>query len=89
MQSPNVIVKEARLRAEYENFQSKCYKRIQRGNHLKFKAINGILYTWYKKCEASGIYVTGSILKEEAMNIKPLLNQSGLEDFTAFWWLAW
>ena len=35
----------------------------------------------FKKCEAFGIYVSGSLLKEEAMNIKDLLNNSDLNDF--------
>ena len=77
------MVNEARMRAEYKILQGKGYKHIQRGNHQKFKAINDILYSWYKKCKASGIYVTGPILKEKAMNIKSSLNQSVLEDFRA------
>ena len=34
------VANEARLRAEYENFQGKDYKHIQCGNHQKFKVIN-------------------------------------------------
>ena len=41
------------------------------------------MYKWFKKCEASGIYVSGSLLKEEAMNIKDLLNNPDLNDFKA------
>ena len=78
-QAANVVTNEARLKTEYEKFQGKCYKHIKRGNHQIFKTINDIL----KKCEASGICVPGPILKEEAMNIKSLLNQSVLEDFRA------
>ena len=73
-EAAKVVANEAHLRAEYENFQGKGYKHIQRGNHHKFKAVNDILYSWHKKREASGIYVTRPILKEEAMNIKPSLN---------------
>ena len=32
-QAANVVANEARLRAEYENFQGKDYKHIQRGNN--------------------------------------------------------
>ena len=54
-QAANVVASVARLRAENENFQGKGYKHIQHENHQNFKAINNILYCWYKKCEASGI----------------------------------
>ena len=80
-QTANVVANEAR--AEYENFQGKSYKHTLRGNHLNFKSINDMLYSWYKKCETSSIYVIGSILKEKSMNIKSLLNQSVLENFRA------
>ena len=33
-----------------------------------------------KKCEASGIGESGSLLKEEAMNIKDILNNPDLND---------
>ena len=33
-----------------------------------------ILYSWFKKCEASIIYVNGPLLEEEDMNIKQSLN---------------
>ena len=36
--------------------------------------MNEILYNWFNKCEASGIYVSGPMLKEEVMNDKDLLN---------------
>ena len=80
-QAANVVKSEASLRAEYENFQVKGFKHLKRENHQKYKVINKILYKCFKKCEASGIYVSGSLLKEEAMNIKDLLNNSGLNDF--------
>ena len=41
------------------------------------------MYNWFKKCEASGIYVSGQLLKEEAINIKDLLNTPDLNDFKA------
>ena len=37
------VANEARLRAEYENFQGKDYKHIQWGNHQKFKVINNFI----------------------------------------------
>ena len=36
----------------------KGFKHIKRENPQKFKPINDILYFWFNKCEASGIYVT-------------------------------
>ena len=45
--------------------------------------MNTILYKWFKKCEASGIYVRGSLLKEEAMNIRDLLSNPYRNDFKA------
>ena len=56
---------------------------MKRENHQRYKAINEIIYSWYKKCEASGIYVTGPMLKEEAMNIKATLGKPELDDFRA------
>ena len=68
---------------EYENFQGKGFKHINRTSHQKYKPINEILYTWYKKCESSGIYVNGPLLVEEAMNIKESPNRPELASFTA------
>ena len=82
-QAANVLKDEKKLRAKYENFQGKGFKHINRGSHQKFKAINEILYSWFKKCEASGIYVNGPLLKEEAMNIKQSLNRPELDGFKA------
>ena len=48
----------------------KGFKHIKRENRQKFKPINDILYFWFKKCEASGIYVNGTLLKDEAVDIK-------------------
>ena len=56
---------------------------INRDSHQKFKVINKILYSWFKKCKAFGIYVNGSLLKEEAMNIKESLNRPELDGFKA------
>ena len=52
-------------------------------SHEKFKAINDILYSWFKKCDASGFYLNGPPLKEEAMDIKQSLNRPGLDCFKA------
>ena len=82
-QAANVVKNEASLRADYENFQGKGFTHLKIENHQKYKAINTILYKWFKKCEASGIYVSGSLLKEEAMNIKDLLNNPDLNDLKA------
>ena len=82
-QAANVVKNEASLRAEYENFQVKGFKHLKRENHQKYEAINTILYKQFKKCEASGSYVSGSFLKEVAMNIKDLLNDPDLHDFKA------
>ena len=68
-QAANILKEEKKLREEYENFQGKGFKHIKRSSHQKYKPINEILYTWFKKCESSGIYVNGPLLLEEAMNI--------------------
>ena len=41
-QAANVLKDEKKLRAEYENFQGKCFKHRSRGSDQKFKAINDI-----------------------------------------------
>ena len=82
-QAANVLKNERTLREEFANFQGKGFKNINRRSHQKFKAINDILYSWFKKCEASGIYLNGPLLKEEAMNIKQFLNRPELDDFKA------
>ena len=82
-QAANVLKNERTLREEFANFQGKGFKNINRRSHQKFKAINDILYSWFKKCEASGIYFNGLLLKEEAMNIKQSLNRSKLDSFKA------
>ena len=48
--------------------KAKVFKHIKRKNHQKFKTINDILYSWFKRCEASGIYVNGPLLEQEAIN---------------------
>ena len=86
-QAANVEKNEAKLREEYVNFQGKGFKHIKRENHQKFKPINDILYSWFKKCESSGIYVNRPLLKEEAMSIKQSLNLPELDGFKASeWW---
>ena len=82
-QAASVVKNDASLRAKYENFQGKGFRHLKRENHEKYKAINTILYKWFKKWKPSGIYVSGSLLKEEAMNIKDLLNNTDLNDFKA------
>ena len=79
----NVVKNEAKLREEFENFQGKSFKHIKEENHQKFKPINEILYSWFKKCEASGIYVNGPLLKEEAMNINQSLRLPEFDGFKA------
>ena len=74
---------EVKLRKEFENFQGKDLKHIKRENHRKFKPINGILYSWFKKYEGSGIYLSGPSLKEETTNIKQSLSLPELDDFNA------
>ena len=56
---------------------------VKREKHRKYKPINIILYSWYKKCEAVGIYFTGPILKEGAVDIKTSLGNSELKTFKA------
>ena len=82
-QAANAVKNEAKLREEFENFQGKGFKHIQRENHQKFKPVNDILYYWFKICEASGIYVNGPLLKEEAINIKLSLSLPELDGFKA------
>ena len=65
-QAASVVKNKASLGAEYENFQGKGFKHLKRENHQNYKAITTILYKWFKKCETSGIYVSVSLLKEEA-----------------------
>ena len=64
-QAANAVKNEASLKAEYENFQWKGFKHLKRENHQKFKTINTVLYKWFKKCEAYGIYVSDSCLKKK------------------------
>lgn len=82
-QASSLLRDERMLRKEYENFQGKGFKHVNRSSHQKFKPINEVLYSWFKKCEASGIYVNGPLLIEEAMNIKKSLNRPELESFKA------
>ena len=66
-----------------KTFEEKASNTLKCKNHQKYKDINTILYKWFKKCEASGIYISGPLLKEEAMNIKDLLKNPELNDFKA------
>ena len=45
----------------------------------QFMVINEILYKWYGKCCATGIYPFGSMLQEEALKIKESLSDSSLD----------
>ena len=65
----NIIKHEAQLRSVYK-FQGKDFKHIQRHNHQKYKAINDILYSKFKKRGSSSIDVNGPLLKEDVINIK-------------------
>ena len=82
-QVANVVKNEAKLRVEFENFQGKGFKHIKTENHQKFKLINDILYSWFKKCKTPGIYVNRPLLKEKAMNIKESLSLPELYSFKA------
>ena len=68
-----------KLRKEYEFFKGDC-KTKRTG---QFMVINEILYKWYGKCCAAGIYPFGSMLQEESLKIKESLNDSSLDSFTA------
>ena len=48
----------------------KGFKYIKRENRKKLKPINVNHYFWFKKCEASGIYVNGPLLKKELDGFK-------------------
>ena len=77
----NVFKTEQTLREEFANFQGKGFKHTDSRSHQQFKTINDILYSWFKKCEASSIYLNKPLLKEEAMNIKQSLNRPELDGF--------
>ena len=79
----NVVNNEAKLRKEFENFQSKGCKHIKKRNHQKLKPINDMLYSWFKIYEASSFYIKGPLLKEEAINIKQSLSLPELDGFKA------
>ena len=63
--------------------KERALQTCQQGQPSKFKQINEILFSWFKKCEASGIYVNGPLLKEDANNIKEALGLPDLESFKA------
>ena len=68
-----------KLRKEYEFFKGDCKTK----GTGQFMVINEILYKWYGKCCAAGVYPFGSMLQEEALKIKESLNDSSLNSFTA------
>ena len=75
----NIIKNEASIGKEYEEFNGDL-KRKRKG---QFNVINAILYKWFKKCCAANIYPDGSMLKEEAMEIKKVPRQIRVKNFTA------
>ena len=48
-QADNVLKNERMLREEFAKFQGKGFKHINRRIYQKFKAINDILYSWFKQ----------------------------------------
>ena len=82
-QAANALINEWTLREEFANFEGKGFKHINRRSHQKFKAINDILCSWFKKREASGIYLNWPLLKEEALNIMQSSNRPELDGFKA------
>ena len=68
------------LEKNLKTFKAKALN-ISNENHQKFKPIDEILYSWFKKCEASGVYVNGPLLKEVAINIKQSLSLPKLDGF--------
>ena len=79
-QADNALKNERAFRKESANFQGKGFKQINKGIHQKFKAINDILYSWFKNCEASGIYLNGPLLKQS-------LNRQQSDGFNV--WEGW
>ena len=75
----NIIKNEASIRKEYEKFKDDL-KRKRKG---QFNDINEILHEWFKKCCAANIYPDGSMLKEEAMEIKKCLGKVKFKRFSA------
>ena len=70
------------------SFFKGSYKKRRHGkSHL----INEILYTWYGKCASATICVDGSLLREDAMEIKEKVNKEELNDFNATngWLESW
>ena len=66
-----------------KTFKVKDTKMLNVKSIIKYKPINVILYDWHKKMRSLGIYVTESILKEEAINIKATSVKPKLEEFKA------
>ena len=67
------------LREQYEHFHDKTKKRSRPG---KYKVINNF-YEWYQKRCSSNFYRNGSLLEEEAMEIKNQLQNSELDGLVA------
>lgn len=83
----NILKNSADLRKDFEFFKGNYKKR----RHGKYHTINEILFKWYGKCTAANVYPDGSLLQEEAMEIKKRLNDQQLSDFKASngWLESW
>ena len=72
------------LRKDFE-FSKETYKKC---HDEKYHILNEILYKRHGKCTSSNIYPDGSLLQEEAIEIKRILNKDELNDFiTSNAWL--
>lgn len=81
----NILKNKKKIREQYEKFDEKNRKLNRSG---KYKINNDILYDWYQKCYASNFYPAGLLLKEEAMEIKNLLQNRDFLRFRCFRWMA-
>ena len=75
----NILKDGKNLRKDFKFFKGNYKKR----RHGKHHAINEILYNWYGKCTSANLYPDGSLLQEEAMEIKRRLNKEEFPGFTA------
>ena len=76
----NILKNKRMLREQYEHFRDKTKKCSRPG---KYQVVNDVLYEWYQKCCSPNFYPNGPLLKEEAMEIKNQLQNSGLDGFVA------
>ena len=75
----NVLKQSKDIRKEYELFKGNA----KTSRVATYSVINEILYKWYGKCCAAGIYPFGRMLQEEALKIKEQLADENLINFTA------